>query len=108
MSEKECPFELPLRVIGEEGLYQIVDASGKWIENTTRKEEAAFICLVCNSHKDLLDACEGLVEDCELLEQDESISACQCMAKAPDDITEPLPCNYCKAKAAISSAKEGE
>ena len=54
---------------------------------------------------DLRDACEGLVADAEMLEQDEGITACQCLAKTPDDITEPPPCNYCKAVAAIAKAK---
>jgi len=54
---------------------------------------------------DLLTACKGLVADLELIEQDESITACQCLAKAPDDIVEPPPCNYCRAKTAIANAK---
>lgn len=57
---------------------------------------------------DLLEACEGMVKDLEMIEQDEAITACQCMAKAPDDIIDPLPCYYCAAKTAIAKAtKEG-
>ena len=54
---------------------------------------------------DLLAACEGLIADVEMLEQDDGVTACQCLAKTPDDITEPPPCNYCKAVAAIAKAK---
>lgn len=57
-------------------------------------------------HDDLVTACKRLIEDLELIEQDESITACQCLAKAPDDITAPLPCNYCAAKIAIAKAEK--
>ena len=53
----------------------------------------------------LLEACKELVADREMLEQDEAITACQCMSSAPDDITPPLPCAYCQGKAAIALAE---
>ena len=58
--------------------------------------------------KALMAACEGLIEDRELIEQDEAIGACQCLAKAPDDILEPEPCSYCKAKTALAEARQQE
>ncbi len=53
-------------------------------------------------HRDkLLAACEGMVKDREEAERIEGIFACQCLAKAPDDIVEPPKSSYCQAKAAI-------
>ena len=57
-----------------------------------------------NSQPDLLEACKGLVEDLKMLQEDEGITACQCVAKATDDTAEPPKCNYCKAEAAIAKA----
>ncbi len=55
---------------------------------------------------DLLAACNGLIEDKDLVEQDEGITACQCTTKMPEDAIEPLPCIYCVAKAAIAKAED--
>ena len=60
-----------------------------------------YIYTIENHRDKLLAACKALVEDGEYLEQDEGITACQCLAKAPDDIVEPPKCGYCLAKAAI-------
>ncbi len=50
---------------------------------------------------DLLEACKSLVDELEGIEQDDGITACQCL------ITGSPPCNYCKAKQVIAEA-EGE
>ncbi len=57
---------------------------------------------------ELLEACKGLIEELENLEQDEGITACQCIGKTPEMICDPLPCNYCMAKSAISTAEGGK
>lgn len=62
------------------------------------------IVLCCNSHDELVGACEGLAEELENLEQDECITACQCVGKTPEMICDPLPCNYCKAKQILSAS----
>ena len=54
---------------------------------------------------ELLVACKRLVGALELIEQDEHITACQCLGRAPDDITDPEPCDYCAARAVIAKAK---
>ena len=54
----------------------------------------------------LLEACKELVADRDILQQDEGIFACQCLAKAPDDITEPPLCCYCLSKEAIAQAQK--
>ena len=55
---------------------------------------------------ELVKALEGLVEELDGIEQDEGITACQCLAKAPDDMTEPKPCNYCIATESLAKHKE--
>ena len=72
---------------------------------TSKLEAMNRISELVRQRDDLLAVCEGLTEDLELIEQDEGITACQCMAKCPDDIVEPPPCNYCQAKAAIAKAQ---
>lgn len=52
----------------------------------------------------LLEALEGMVENVEEMQSDDDISACQCLGRAPDDITPPPPCPYCKAHAALAKA----
>ena len=47
----------------------------------------------------LLEACRALVADIEQREP------CWCLGRAPDDVTEPGPCEACQARAAIAAAK---
>jgi len=67
--------------------------------------DARLIVQAVNEREGLLDALRGMVGDAELLECDEGISACFCMAKAPDDITAPPPCAYCRARALLERAR---
>ncbi len=104
MSEEEIYKNLAAKYYAAkehfEELYRIVtvEAKGYWqcLENKEKEIDTL------TRHRDkLLAACKALVEDGEYLEQDEGITACQCLAKAPDDIVEPPKCGYCLAKSAI-------
>lgn len=86
--------------------WQIVDSDGKHICLAGTTEQRDLIIQALNSHEKLVEATKALVEDRNILQQDEGIFACQCLAKAPDDITEPPLCCYCLGKQALEEAEK--
>ncbi len=105
MSEHtELPWHYTNQLIFQQDGICIAETFSRGFETPNPAANAEYIVRACNGYKDLLAACKGLSEELEGIEEDEGITACQCLGRTPDDITEPLPCNYCKAKAAIAEA----
>ena len=67
--------------------------NGRHIASSVKKEYSHKLARRWNNFENLLKACESLIENLELIEQGEGITACQCLEKAPDNITDPPPCN---------------
>ena len=102
----ECPFELPVKIKdGGPGDRELISKLNQSICRIWCKADADYITQAINSRDALLDACKELVADRDILQQDEGIFACQCLAKAPDDITEPPLCCYCLGKESIAQAE---
>lgn len=77
--------------------YCCVVCGSETICETRNSDQAGEIVRCVNSHAALVEACERLVSDFEL--------ECECVGRAPDDMTEPPPCGLCVAREALRLAK---